>query len=136
MRILVLLPTYNERQNIEAMLNRVLEINRARRLGLEVLVIDDNSPDGTGGWVAEFAKRHPEIRLLARSGKLGLGTAYRAGFGFAIDNGYDAVVQMDCDFSQTSWFTLRSISRATTWWSAPAISPAARWPIGIGRAAP
>ena len=94
-RTLVVVPTYDEIDNIEVLIQRV----HAARPDAHVLVVDDNSPDGTGDLVA----RHPEIgrrvHLLRRPGKAGLGAAYRAGFTWALDQDYEVVVQMDADLS-------------------------------------
>ena len=92
---LVVIPTYNEAENIVPLACEVL----AQDPSLAVLVVDDGSPDGTGRLVAEAAGAEPRLRLLARSGKLGLGTAYRAGFRHGLENGYDLVVTMDGDGS-------------------------------------
>lgn len=92
---IVILPTYNERENIDAMLQRLM----ALPFGLHVLVVDDHSPDGTGEAVREWVAREPRIHLLERAGKLGLGSAYREGFRWALDHGAEYVFEMDCDFS-------------------------------------
>ena len=92
---LVIIPTYNERENLPAIVPQVLEQD-AR---LEVLVVDDASPDGTGGLADGMAEREPRIHVLHREGKLGLGTAYIAGFHWAIERGYARVFEMDADFS-------------------------------------
>lgn len=92
---LVILPTYNERENIEPMLDKLL----ALPYGLDVLVVDDNSPDGTAALVAERAKTSERVHLLRRPGKLGLGSAYRDGFRFALEHGAEYVFEMDADFS-------------------------------------
>jgi dolichol-phosphate mannosyltransferase len=96
MEALVVIPTYNERDNIERLLHALLRLP----VDLGVLVVDDNSPDGTGRLVDEFAAREPRVRALHRTGKLGLGTAYIAGFKWALAN-TDApfVFEMDADFS-------------------------------------
>lgn len=90
----VVVPTYNERENIAMLLPRILEQPRFR-----VLVVDDHSPDGTSAVVAAAAKDDPRVSLLARSGKLGLGTAYIAGFQQALAEGADYIFEMDADFS-------------------------------------
>lgn len=96
MRKLVIIPTYNERENIAAMIERVL----AAPEGFDLLVIDDGSPDGTAAIVRERQAAWPgRLHLLERSGKLGLGTAYLAGFRWGLERGYDALCEMDCDFS-------------------------------------
>ena len=94
-RILVVIPTYNERENLPKLVERLL----SQQISLEILVVDDGSPDGTGQWVADTARENPRIHLLARTTKDGLGRAYLAGFRWAIDHGYDLIVQMDADFS-------------------------------------
>jgi len=95
----VVIPTYNERENIGALLPRVLELPRFR-----VLVVDDNSPDGTAAVVADLARDEPRIGLLSRPGKQGLGTAYLAGFRHALDEGAEFVFEMDADFSHDPRF--------------------------------
>jgi len=95
MRPLVVIPTYNEAENIERMLQRVEEC--LPEAG--VLVVDDGSPDGTAELVAAAAGRYRDVHLLRRNEKSGLGSAYRAGFGWGLERGYDAFVEMDCDFS-------------------------------------
>lgn len=95
MKIIVVVPTYNERDNISALIAAILRQHPA----LEVLVVDDNSPDGTGQVVHDIAKADTRVHLLARSGKLGLGSAYREGFARALDMGADYVFEMDADFS-------------------------------------
>lgn len=96
MRSLVIIPTYNEIENIE----RMLETAVALEPPFHILIVDDGSPDGTADAVLSFQKRHPEqIHLIQRAGKLGLGTAYIAGFQWAIERKYDLIYEMDCDFS-------------------------------------
>ena len=92
---LVIIPTYNERENIETLLDRLL----ALPFGLEVLVVDDNSPDGTGDLVAARQQNEPRIHLLRRAGKMGLGSAYVAGFRYALAQGAQFIFEMDADFS-------------------------------------
>jgi len=94
-RGLVIIPTYNERENIESIIMEVLKQN----IPVDVLVMDDNSPDGTGDIVRRLQEKDGRIHLIERSGKLGLGTAYIEGFKWAIKNGYDFVFEMDADFS-------------------------------------
>lgn len=95
MRTLVITPTYNERENLAALVEAVL----AQPGELEYLVVDDNSPDGTGDLADEIAAREPRFRVLHRAGKLGLGSAYREAFQHALADGYDAVISMDGDWS-------------------------------------
>ncbi|WP_215906766.1 polyprenol monophosphomannose synthase [Geomonas propionica] len=92
---IVVIPTYNERDNLEKLVRQVLNLNPA----LELLVVDDNSPDGTGDLAESLAAETGRVSVLHRSGKLGLGSAYREGFAKALEMGADLVVQMDADFS-------------------------------------
>ena len=97
---IVIIPTYNEKENIEAIIRAVLGLDTDGHR-FDILIIDDGSPDGTANIVkgliaAEFADR---LHIVERSGKLGLGTAYIAGFRWALDHGYDYVFEMDADFS-------------------------------------
>ena len=92
---LVIIPTYNEREGIEAIIRAVFELN----CGLEVLIVDDNSPDGTAAIVKGLQESRTGLHKLEPSGKLGLGTAYVGGFKYARERGYDAVFEMDADFS-------------------------------------
>ncbi len=94
-RTIVVLPTYDERENIGAMLTAIRHVLPAA----DVLVVDDSSPDGTATVVEEVAADLGQIKLVRRPGKQGLGSAYRAGFAVALDEGYDVVVTMDVDFS-------------------------------------
>jgi dolichol-phosphate mannosyltransferase len=93
---LIIIPTYNEKENVESMINAVLEL----KLKFNLLFIDDNSPDGTAELIEQAMEKNPErIFLEKREGKLGLGTAYIHGFKWAIAHDYDFVFEMDCDFS-------------------------------------
>lgn len=97
--IMVVLPTYNEADNLSTMIGELLALDLPN---LDILVVDDNSPDGTGQIADDLANRHPDrVHVMHRSGKLGLGTAYIAGFGYALDHGIDLVIQMDADFSHS-----------------------------------
>lgn len=95
MEKLIVVPTYNERENIQPLLDQLLSLP----YGLDVLVVDDNSPDGTGDLVAQRAALDPRVHLLRRAGKLGLGSAYVAGFRYALEQGAEYVFEMDADFS-------------------------------------
>lgn len=94
-KILVIIPTYNELENIRKIIPLVLQQDE----NIDILVVDDNSPDNTGKYVEEKSRVEPRVKILKRPGKMGLGTAYIAGFKFAIDNNYDFVFEMDADFS-------------------------------------
>jgi dolichol-phosphate mannosyltransferase len=94
-RALVVIPTYNEAESIETVIGKVLGADQR----VEVLVVDDSSPDGTGALVAGLAHVEPRVHLLRRPGKQGLGVAYRAGFAWGMERGYDAMVEMDADMS-------------------------------------
>jgi dolichol-phosphate mannosyltransferase len=95
MRKIVVIPTYNEKENLESITAAVLAVDPE----VEVLVVDDNSPDGTGAIADRMAAADARVHVLHRAGKEGLGPAYRAGFRHALDLGADLVVQMDADFS-------------------------------------
>jgi len=92
---LIIVPTYNERENLPRMAARLLSLPVA----VDVLVVDDNSPDGTGRLADELAAKHPQIHVLHRAGKEGLGRAYLAGFAWALEKKYEFIFEMDCDFS-------------------------------------
>ena len=94
-RALVIVPTYNERFNIARLIPAVL----AQDPSLEMLIVDDASPDGTGGVVDAIAANNDRVHVIHREGKLGLGTAYIAGFGWALERKYDLIFEMDADFS-------------------------------------
>ena len=93
---LVIIPTYNEKENISKIILKVLSLAG----NYQVLIVDDGSPDGTGVIVKELRHKHPEqVHLLERTGKLGLGTAYIAGFKWALERDYEYIFEMDADFS-------------------------------------
>ena len=92
---LIIVPTYNERENFPRMAEKLLSLPVA----IDVLVVDDNSPDGTGKLADEMAAKHPQIKVLHRTEKNGLGRAYIAGFKWALEHGYEFNFEMDCDFS-------------------------------------
>jgi dolichol-phosphate mannosyltransferase len=94
-RALVIVPTYNERENIARLVETVL----SQDARLEILVVDDGSPDGTGDIVEDIRRTNARVHILRRAKKLGLGTAYVAGFRWALERGYDYVFEMDADFS-------------------------------------
>lgn len=92
---LVIVPTYNEKENILLMLDAILKQHEC----LEVLVVDDGSPDGTGDMVAAEVEKNPRVHLIRRKGKMGLGSAYVTGFKWALERDYERVFEMDADFS-------------------------------------
>lgn len=94
-KVLVVVPTYNEAENIVNLIPAVLGQSNA----VEILIVDDSSPDGTGEIVGGMMKSEPRIHMIKRAGKMGLGTAYVAGFKFAIEKRYEYVMEMDADFS-------------------------------------
>jgi dolichol-phosphate mannosyltransferase len=94
-RALICLPTYDERENLGPMIEAIL----AAVPQVDVLVIDDNSPDGTGQLADQIAAREPRVQVLHRAGKEGLGRAYLAGFAWALARDYGLILEMDCDFS-------------------------------------
>ena len=95
MRPLIIIPTYNERANIQKLIPLLMELD----ISLSVLVVDDNSPDGTGKLVNDMSEQNDRIHILHRPGKLGLGSAYIAGFKHAIQQDVDCIFEMDADFS-------------------------------------
>lgn len=95
-KYLVVTPTYNEKENIESIIRKVFSLP----IGAHMLIVEDNSPDGTADIVKGLMTEFPDrLFILERKGKLGLGTAYLAGFKWALENGYDYVCEMDADFS-------------------------------------
>ena len=95
MKTLIIIPTYNELENLRPILEKIFSFAPET----DVLIVDDNSPDGTGQLADEVAQENPHVHVLHRAGKLGLGTAYIAGFKYAIAHDYDAAFEMDADFS-------------------------------------
>ena len=92
---IVIIPTYKERENIEAIVKAIFSL----KIGFDILIIDDNSPDGTASIVKDLQRTFTNLYLIERPGKLGLGTAYIAGFRWALEKGYNYVYEMDADFS-------------------------------------
>ena len=95
MKTLVISPTYNEKKNIEELIFRIVQFN----IGIDILIIDDNSPDGTSDIVKILMRKNDNVYLIERENKMGLGTAYCTGFIWAIENNYDLIIQMDADLS-------------------------------------
>src|ERR1022692_5290402 len=92
---LIIVPTFNERDNLPRMTAKLSLLP----VGVDVLVVDDNSPDGTGKIADELAATNPQVHVLHRAGKEGLGRAYIAGFKWALERNYEFIFEMDCDFS-------------------------------------
>jgi len=107
MKIIVIIPTYNEKENINQIISAVLSQHEA----IEILIVDDNSPDDTANMVRELQKENAKIHLLQRAGKLGLGSAYREGYLLALEKGADYIVQMDADFSHNPKYLLDMIEQ-------------------------
>jgi dolichol-phosphate mannosyltransferase len=126
MKSLVVLPTYNERENIEPILKAILD----QAADLDVLVVDDNSPDGTGHIVDCLAQSEPRIHVMHRAGKLGLGTAYIEGFLWALARDYEYIFEMDADFSHDPADLLRL--RAAVVGGGADASVGSRWVAGGG----
>jgi dolichol-phosphate mannosyltransferase len=106
-KIMVVVPTYNEAENLPTMVGELLTLDLPR---VEILIVDDNSPDGTGELADGLVNRHPDrVHVIHRAGKLGLGTAYVTGFTFALEQGADLIVQMDADFSHSPTYILKLV---------------------------
>ncbi|PKL83334.1 MAG: dolichyl-phosphate beta-D-mannosyltransferase [Ignavibacteriae bacterium HGW-Ignavibacteriae-3] len=95
MKSILIIPTYNEILNIQKLLPDLLEMYSS----LDVLIVDDNSPDGTAAYVEKISQSDKRVKIIKRPRKMGLGTAYVAGFKYALENGYDAAMEMDADYS-------------------------------------
>lgn len=95
MKALVITPTFNEKENIERLIGAVMQLDGS----IELLIIDDNSPDGTAAIVEGLMQSEPRLHIIKRAGKMGLGSAYVTGFKYALQNGYDYILEMDADFS-------------------------------------
>jgi dolichol-phosphate mannosyltransferase len=97
--VMVVVPTYNELENIQRLVPQLLDLDVGAGARLSVCVVDDNSPDGTGAYADQLAAQYPPVAVVHRAGKLGLGTAYIAGMRYGLAHGADAVLTMDADFS-------------------------------------
>jgi dolichol-phosphate mannosyltransferase len=106
-RVVVIIPTYNEAENVGPILDRLLDANPE----VDALVVDDASPDGTGKLADEIAEGDPRVHVLHRTAKLGLGAAYIAGFRWALEHDYDAIVEMDADGSHAPEQLSRLLTR-------------------------
>lgn len=124
MRSLVIVPTYNERDNLPSLIPAIL----SQGDHFNILVVDDNSPDGTGAIADAFAEENARVHVLHREGKLGLGTAYVAGFKLALAWGYDAVFEMDADFSHSP----ADLPRLLTATARADVAIGSRWILGGG----
>jgi dolichol-phosphate mannosyltransferase len=107
---LIAIPTYNERENIEGLLNEIHAVVPET----DILIIDDNSPDGTGELLDQLIAERTYLRVIHRAGKLGLGTAYVRGFQYAIEQGYDLVFEMDADYSHHPRYLAAMLSTAAS----------------------
>lgn len=107
--IVVVLPTYNERANLEALVRAI-----GQYLVADILIVDDNSPDGTGELADQLSCRHGHVHVLHRAKKEGLGPAYLAGFQWALKRNYSLIIEMDCDFSHAPWDLPRLVHRSRT----------------------
>ena len=111
MKTLIIIPTYNERQNIGNLIQAIFELGIE---GVQVLVVDDNSPDGTAEVVKELQKSQPKLHLIQRERKMGLGTAYVAGFRFALQHSFELIMEIDADFSHDPKDILRFMIASET----------------------
>ena len=107
--ILIVLPTYNERANLEALVRAI-----SQYLVADILIVDDNSPDGTGELADQLSCRYGHMHVLHRPHKEGLGPAYLAGFAWALQREYSLILEMDCDFSHAPWDLPRLVHRSRT----------------------
>lgn len=111
MKSLIIIPTYNESGNIPKLLGRLLNVSP----DIDMLVVDDNSPDGTGKMVEGFSHQYPRIHLLSRTQKEGIGPAYIAGFKWGLARGYDAFMEMDADLSHRPRYIPRFLEEIKTY---------------------
>lgn len=123
-KYLVIIPTYNEKDNVKKLITEILKQDNL----IDVLIIDDNSPDGTGEIVDQVVKQNKRVRVIHRSGKLGYGTAYVAGFKYALKNNYDLIFQMDGDFSHDPKYLPKLIEASSKY----DLTLGSRWTKGGG----
>ena len=109
MNVIIIIPTYNENKNISILIDRIRELET--KFNLEILVIDDASPDGTSDSIKKIQEYDSKLHLISRKGKLGLGSAYCAGFNWAIKNNFDYIIQMDADLSHNPDDILRLLDK-------------------------
>lgn len=107
-KVLIIIPTYNERENIASLIHAVFEC-----VNVTILVVDDNSPDGTGTLVHDMARTDERLHILHRPAKAGLGSAYREGFAWGLDHGFDYLIQMDADYSHEPRYISQFIQHMT-----------------------
>ncbi len=110
MKILAISPTYNEKKNINELIDKISQL----KINIDILIVDDNSPDGTGNEVKKIMKTRSDVFLLERSSKLGLGTAYCEGFKWALDRNYDLIIQIDADLSHNPLDIPKLIKKTNT----------------------
>jgi len=108
LKSLVIIPTYNEKENIKVVIDKV----NALGIDIDILVVDDNSPDGTGKIVSDLAKENSRIHLIGRKGKLGLGSAYVEGFKWALSRDYEYIIEMDADLSHNPFDIPRLLNKS------------------------
>jgi dolichol-phosphate mannosyltransferase len=125
-RVLVIMPTYNELESLERVVRHLLAVVD----GVDLLIVDDNSPDGTGGVADELATANARVQVLHRDAREGLGRAYVAGFGLALDHGYDVVVEMDADGSHPAESLPAMLDALTATTPAPGLVIGSRWVRG------
>ncbi len=99
MKVAVIIPTYNESENIRVLVPRIFEVLSKQAIDSEIIIVDDNSPDGTGDVAEELAKGSGKLLVLRRPDKMGLGSAYKDGFKYALSRGFGGVIEMDADLS-------------------------------------
>jgi dolichol-phosphate mannosyltransferase len=110
-RTLIVVPTYNEIENLKSLTEAIFQVVPSN---IEVLVVDDGSPDGTGGLADSIAKQNPRLHVLHRAKKMGLGTAYVNGFRWGMENGFDAFIEMDADFSHNPKYLTEMIRQLSS----------------------
>lgn len=110
MKCLAIIPTYNEKENIATLIERILSLGK----GFDILVIDDGSPDGTGDIASKISESNRSVTLMRRAGKSGLAGAYIKGFGYALEKNYDVIFTMDADFSHNPDYMPGMLDRLST----------------------
>jgi dolichol-phosphate mannosyltransferase len=108
MKSIIIIPTYNEKENIEKLIDGIRKLNK----NFHILIIDDNSPDGTGKVADGLREKYPEVFVIHRPTKLGLGTAYITGFKYALQNNYDLIFTMDADLSHQPEYLIPLLEKA------------------------